>query len=110
MKGTVDRRIKILERLCERRRDCVKALASDFHVSYRTIETDIEILSCSFPIFTVQGPDGGVFVMDGYHLGMKYLTDDQSRLLERLSTSLTGEDLFLIREIIKTFRRPVLQK
>ncbi len=44
--------------------------------------------------------------MTGYRLGMKYLTDEQCNLLEKLSESLVGEDLVLMKAILKTFRRP----
>ena len=110
MKDTAERRLLILERLCERRTDSISNLAVELCVSRRTMRYDIEALSCSYPIYTSKGRNGGVYVMDGYHIGMKYLTNDQCRLLERLSTTLTGEDLKLMQEILKTFRKPVLQK
>ncbi|MBO4308974.1 MAG: HTH domain-containing protein [Clostridia bacterium] len=111
MRDTAARRIKILELLCEQRTAQVSDLASRFSVSRRTVYYDLSILSCSYPIlFQRESKSGGVHVVEGFHLGMKYLTYDQCQLLERLSTSLTGEDLELIRQILKTFRNPILQK
>lgn len=106
MKETVQRRLLILEKLCERRFDIISNLASELNVSRRTIRYDIQILSCSYPIYTSKGKNGGVSIMTGYRLGMKYLTDEQCELLEKLSETLNGEDLALLKEILKTFRRP----
>lgn len=64
---------------------------------------DIQFLSY-FPIITKRGTDGGVFLMDGYKLGMQYLTEPQATLLENLSATLTGENSILMREILKTFK------
>ena len=106
MKETTERRMMILERLCERRHDFIADLATSFDVSYGTIRRDLRILSCSYPIYTTQGYPGGVHVMDGFRLGMKYLTEPQAVLLEKISATLTGEDLILMREILKTFKKP----
>ena len=106
VRDTAERRMLILDRLCERRHDFIKHLADEFHVTYRTIQTDLQVLSCSYPIYISRGTPGGIYVMDGYHLGMKYLTDEQCELLEKLSETLNGEDAALLKEILKTFRKP----
>ena len=41
---------------------------------------------------------------------MKYFTDEQTVLLEKLSCSLVGEDLKTMEGIIKTFKKPDLDK
>ena len=110
MRGTLERRRSILNYLLEVRKTTRAELSDRYDVSLRTIERDIIILSCSYPIFTIQGGKGGIRIADGYYIGIRYLTVSQLALLERLSTSLTGEDLLLMREIIKTFRRPALQR
>lgn len=66
MRSTIERRQAILEALSDRRRETVANLASEFDVSNATIRRDIEVLSCSAPIFTVQGNGGGIHVADGY--------------------------------------------
>ena len=63
------------------------------------------VLSCSYPIDTQQGGGGGIFIADGYRLGMKYLTEEQLTLLEKLSKMLCGEELTVMNSIIKTFRK-----
>ena len=106
MRNATARCFQIIEKLCEQRHITIEQLATVFSVSRRTIARDVEILSFLFPIYTTMGPNGGIHVVDGYHLGMKYLTDEQCQLLEKLSETLAGEDLALLKEILKTFRRP----
>lgn len=101
-----DRRMAILEVLCERRHDNVMNLAFEFGVSRNTIKNDIVVLSCSYPIYTVQGVGGGIYVADGYRLGKKYLTEKQEQLLRKIGAKLTGEDAKVMAELLKTFVKP----
>lgn len=101
-----DRRMALLEVLCERRYDNVMNLANEFGVSRNTIKNDVVILSCSYPIYTTQGYGGGVHVVDGYRFGKKYLTEKQQSLLERLGAKLGGEDFDTMKSILKTFSAP----
>ena len=55
-----ERRLKIVEELQNRRRDTYSNLAFEFSVSKRTIQYDVEILSCFYPIETISGKGGGV--------------------------------------------------
>ncbi len=99
-----ERRQAIIEVLCQRRRDTMKNLASEFNVSIRTIRYDIEILSLSYPLITIQGRyGGGVAVMDGYHLGMNYLNPEQQELLERVQPTLSGRDQVTMDSILRKF-------
>ena len=106
MKTTAERRLRLIEILCRRRKETIENLAYEFNVSTRTIRYDIEVLSVSFPIYTLTGPYGGVYIADDYQLGMRYLTDAQYKLLDRLMTHLTGADKELLHTIIQTFRKP----
>lgn len=106
MQSALERRQEILEVLCERRHESVENLATEFGVNERTIRRDIEYMTLSYPIFTVPGKGGGVYVSDGYRLGKKYLTDKQSELLEELSKGLTGNELAVMQSILKTFKEP----
>ena len=45
-----ERRMAILEALCERRHDSVENLANEFNVSVRTIKYDIEALILTYPV------------------------------------------------------------
>ena len=106
MQSTTDRRQMILEHLLDNRHATRKELADKFGVSTRTIERDIIVLSCSYPIDTQQGGGGGIFIADGYRLGMKYLTEEQLTLLVKISNSLKREEFDIMNSIIKTFKRP----
>lgn len=98
-----ERRNAILEVLCLRRFDTLDNLAFEFKVSRRTIRYDIELLSLSYPIYTVQGNGGGIHVDENYRTGKPFLKEGQRELLERLLPSLEGEDAEVMKSIIKTF-------
>lgn len=91
MKGTAERRLSLLIALCKRKCDTADNLAFEFGVSERTIRHDIEILSLDFPVFTVSGRHGGVFIEENYRLGMQYLTEREQTLLEEILPLLEGE-------------------
>lgn len=57
-----ERRRAILEKLCARRYDTRENLATEFNVSERTIERDIVTLTLEYPLYTVQGNGGGIYV------------------------------------------------
>lgn len=102
--GPNERRMEIMEVLCQRRHDTMKNLAFEFGVTERTIRNDISILSLSYPLETIRGRyGGGVKVMDGFYMNRKYLKPEQKNLLERLSTNLSGEDLSIMNSILKEF-------
>ena len=73
----------------------------------RLIEYSHQVGNCSYPITTFQGGGGGIKIAEGYRLGMKYMTSKQKALLERLSESLSGEELVTMHSILKTFSNPV---
>jgi len=100
-----ERRRAILEVLCTRRFATEGNLAFEFGVSTRTIYNDILILSCRYPIYTKAGGigGGGVFVEKWYKLDMKFFTEQQLKLIERLLTQLDGEDYKTMINIIYTF-------
>ena len=102
--GASERRKAILEALCQRKQDTMRNLAREFDVSLRTINYDIEELSCAYPIMTTRGKHGGgVKVMDGYRLDRKYLNPTQQRLLKKLSKTLLGEDRAIMESILQNF-------
>ena len=100
-----ERRRAIIEALCMRRRDTRENLAFEFGVSKRTIERDILTLSLKYPIYTISGNGGGIYVEEGYELDRQYLTDKQSELLETLLPQLSGEQAEIMKSIIKKFKR-----
>ena len=101
-----ERRMQILEVLCERRFETIDNLMFEFQVSRATIKRDIQTLTLSYPIYTVQGNGGGIRVMEGYCLGRKYLSKNQSKFLENIAKRLEGEELEMMQGILKTFQEP----
>ena len=102
--GPNERRQKIIELLCLRRRETMGNLAHEFGVSRRTILLDIEVLSCAYPIITMRGKyGGGIKIMDGYRLDRKYLSLNQIYLLRKLAKTLSGDDRDVMESILRDF-------
>ena len=100
-----ERRNAILEVLCLRRFETVENLAFEFNVSGRTIRSDILSLSLDYPIYTVQGRGGGIYIAEEFRLGKTYLKSEQQELLEKLLPKLSGKDAEIMKSIIKNFGR-----
>ena len=98
-----ERRQKILEILCLRRHETTENLAHEFNVSRGTIRRDITVLTCSYPIETVQGGHGGVRVADWFHLDRRTLNTDEITFLRKLEGRLDGADREMLNRIITTF-------
>ena len=106
MQSALDRRQSLLNILVERRQETVANLVHEFGVSRRTILRDVEILSGSYPIYTVQGNGGGIRVADGYYADRRYLKSDQEDLLRELLAGLTPEKQKVMQGILDTFAKP----
>ena len=106
MRETAERRQLVLEFIIEHKKTNLDILSEKFGVSESTIRRDILILSCSYPIETARGGGGGIFIAEGYRLGMKYMTDEQIALLKKLSGMLSREDEITMQTIIRTFSKP----
>ena len=98
-----ERRQKILEVLCLRRQETTGNLAHEFNVSRGTIRRDIVVLTCSYPIETVQGGHGGIRVAEWFHLDRRSLNAAEIVFLRRLGESLDGPDQEMLNRIIATF-------
>ena len=98
-----ERRQKILEILCLRRHETTENLAHEFNVSRGTIRRDITVLTCSYPIETVQGSHGGVRVAGWFHLDRRALNSDEITFLRKLEGRLDGADREMLNRIISTF-------
>ena len=101
-----ERYTEILMKILRYRHVKISDLQEEFQVSRSTIKRDIQEISRHFPIRSVDGRYGGIFLEKDYQVGVKYLTESQAILLEKISATLTGDDLFLMREILKTFKKP----
>lgn len=109
MRSTAERRMAILEYMCERRHETLENLMFEFGVSRSTIIRDLSELSRHYPICTRPGNGGGVYVMEGFFLGKKYFSDKQQELLERLSERLDGDDLKTMKSILTIFTAPKME-
>ena len=110
MQNTTERRQLILEAISDRRHVAIAALAEDFGVSRRTVERDIEILACSYPIFTESWRGGGVRAMDGWYVNKRYMTADQEALLRKLLPGLQPEDQKTMERILMSFAKPSIKE
>ena len=112
--GTAERRYEIMKILCRRKYETIRNLASEFGVSTRTIQRDIEILSRTEPIFTQCGKyDGGVYVVDGYSMDRMYMKDSELDVLQKLyiaadknETLLTDDEKNLLKLLISQYSKP----
>ena len=112
--GAAERRYEIMKILCRRKYETIRNLASEFGVSMRTIQRDIEILSRTEPIFTRSGKyDGGVYVVEGYSMSRMYMTDPELEVLQKLyiaaqtdPTLLTEEEKTQLSRLISQYSKP----
>lgn len=93
-----------MEVLSLRKKETCENLAFEFGVSIRTIYYDLDALTPYYPIQTQSGKGGGVYVEDGFRWDRRYLTDEQSELLERLLKRLSGKDTVVMQSILDTFQ------
>lgn len=100
-----ERQAQILQALYLRRSDTMTNLAKEFHVCRQTIKNDIDMLSLTHPEIIVRTGryGGGVFIREDFHAERKYLTPKETALLERLKTSLHGDELSTMQEILNRY-------
>ena len=112
--GTAERRYEIMKILCRRRYETIRNLASEFGVSMRTVQRDIEALSRTEPIYTQFGKyGGGVYVVEGYSMDRMYMKDSELDVLEKLYIAadkyedlLTIDENSLLRSLISQYSKP----
>lgn len=112
--GTAERRYKIMKTICRRRYETIRNLASEFGVSMRTIQRDIEALSGTEPIYTKFGKyGGGVYIVDGYSMDRMYMTDMELDVLQKLYIAadenpslLTDDEKNILRLLISHYSKP----
>ncbi len=81
----IDRLIGIISILLQKEKVTAPYLAKKFEVSRRTINRDIEtIIQSGIPIFTEQGSNGGISIMEGYAIDRTAFTSSE------MSAILTG--------------------
>ena len=116
--GTSERRRELMKTLCKRRHETIRNLASEFGVSMRTIQRDIETLSRTEPLYTQCGKHGGgVYVVEGYSMDRMYMKDSELDLLQKLyiaadeqSSLLTDSEKGLLRSLILQYSKPKIKQ
>ncbi len=98
-----ERRKAILEVLCLRRHETRENLANEFGVSKRTIEYDVLNLMLTYPVYTVQGNGGGIYVTDNFRLDRPRMNEKQTALLQKVLLTLSGEDKETMQNIINIY-------
>ena len=111
----LERRKRVLELISLKRHTTVTELANELNVSQRTVQRDIERLSCEYPLVTTMGRNGGVSFIDGYYYSGAgfYITEKQKTALEKLATlaglvleiGLSAEDLETVKSLIEQHKR-----
>ena len=116
--GTAERRYEIIKILCRRRYDTIRNLASEFGVSMRTVQRDIEALSRTEPIYTQFGKyGGGVYIVEGYSMDRMYMNEQELDVLHKLyiaadeqSFLLTDDEKSLLRSLISQYSKPTTKQ
>lgn len=106
MQSATERRQLILEYISDHRHVQIQDIMFEFDISDSTARRDIQLLSCSHPILTVQGNGGGVRAMDGWYLSRRYLHDDQEALLRSLLPGLQPDEQATMKRILSAFAKP----
>ena len=83
-----ERHEEILRILCDKRRTTAKELGEMLNTSLRNIRRDVAVLSLHYPIYTVTGRYGGIYIMDGYFLDRLYVSAEETRVLQKAYATL----------------------
>lgn len=110
MQCATERRHQILEYISDHRHVQIQDLMNEFHISDSTARRDVQLLSCSYPIYTQTSGAGGVFAMEGWYLSRRYLHDDQESLLRSLLPGLQPEDQETMQRILAAFAKPQVKE
>lgn len=100
----LERRNAIIHALRSERHTTMAKLASEFGVGIRTIRKDITALSLTFPLTTVRDRyGGGVELASWFQPYASTLSPKQEELLQRIKTTLEGDDLIVLNSILAQF-------
>ena len=101
-----ERQTELIRRLYVRKHDTMANLALEFDVSVRTIQRDIDYLSRLYPILLLSGGHGGgVYIEQDCLPRRVFLTKEEQAFLIRISQTLTGRDLEIVKGMLLNFAR-----
>jgi len=98
--GTADRRREIISILLAKRQTTAKELAEMLEVSVRTIHYDVQALTKGYPIYTVQGGNGGIFIEESYRPYINTLSERELQTLLKLYHMTKGQEQEVLYQII----------
>ena len=102
--NALERRQQIVDILRVHQKVTMGFLSQRFGVSRRTIRTDIEHLSLTYPIQTIRGRyNGGVLLLEEYRSKGKRLTPAQCELLHRVQLQMDDTDKEIVQSILLDF-------
>lgn len=102
-----ERRLEMLFLLNKCRETTALELSYYFAVSKDTIFRDIDFLNRYAPIYTKRGMFGGIFFNDESRKNLLlYLSDDEERLLKKLSVNLDNAAKYHINNILNKYSQP----
>ena len=107
MQSATERRQLMLEYISDNRKVTISQIMGEFGISRATAKRDVELLSCSYPIFTENWRGGGVRAMDGWYASKRYLHDDQEALLRALLPGLQPDQQKTMQAILTAFAKPM---
>ena len=102
-----ERRLETLFLLNKCKETTALELSYYFAVSKDTIFRDIDFLNRYAPIYTKRGMFGGIFVNGESRKNLLlYLSDDEERLLKKLSVNLDNSAKYHINNILNKYSKP----
>lgn len=110
MQNATERRQNILHFISDKRNVKMQQIADQFNISICTARRDVQILMCSYPIYSLGTAAGGVFAMEGWYASRRYLNDKQEALLRELLTGLQPDDQKTMEGILAAFAKPKIKE
>ena len=98
-----ERQDQIMATLYKERKATMKSLAAACSCSIRTVYSDIETLTLSYPLELNRGHGGGVELAEWYQPQRATLCPEQLEVLQRLMNSAQPEDRAALGSILDQF-------
>lgn len=110
MQSATERRQEILYFISDRRHVKMQEIADHFQISRSTAKRDVQILQCSYPIYSETTAAGGIRAMDGWYASKRYLTNEQEDLLRQLCEGLQPDQQKTMESILQAFAKPKVKE
>lgn len=101
-----ERRAEIMRIIVARRQMTMAELAQMLDVATRTIRRDILTLTADYPLETLKGNGGCVYLPDWYHPHRNILSNEQQQTLSQLMESANEQQAKVLRELLLEYGSP----